>query len=334
MRYIWIIITLLASLWAAAPLHASDSKQVVMLLWRGVTDAEQGFMDYLSAKANVNFVVLDADRDKNQLANHIDTLDEYEPDLIYSFGTTATLALLGTEQEPSEFRIRAKTPVVFSIVTDPVGSKIVTDLEETQRNFTGVSHIVPHQVQFNAIKELPNIRTMGVMFNPLENNAVITARKIQLLSAKFGMDVYLYPFRTKSGKPDMSSLPKVIDTMLEDGVQLAYLPPDSYIISQGKSIVEPLHENGIATFSATESPIRQHDALFGIVSRYYNVGEFAGHKAEQILNNNKSAQEVPIEPLSQYSYIVNVKAARTLDYYPPVSILKISELIGGNEWTE
>ncbi|MDN3683339.1 hypothetical protein QW180_00700 [Vibrio sinaloensis] len=55
MKYIWIIITLLASLWTAAPLHASDSKQVVMLLWRGVTDAEQGFMDYLSAKANVNF---------------------------------------------------------------------------------------------------------------------------------------------------------------------------------------------------------------------------------------------------------------------------------------
>lgn len=333
MRYFWILLTLISTSMTVS-VHASDEKQVVMLLWRGITEAEQGFMDYLSAKSQVNFVILDANRDKNLLANHIKHITEYQPDLIYSFGTTATLALLGTEHEPSEFRRKGQTPVVFSIVTDPVGSKIVSDLQETQRNFTGVSHIVPHQVQFKAIKELPNVHTMGVMFNPLENNAVITARKIQLLSAKFGMDVYLYPFRTKAGKPDMSSLPKVIDTMLEDGVQLAYLPPDSYIISQGKNIVAPLHEHGIATFSATESPIRQHDALFGIVSRYYNVGEFAGHKAEQILNNNKSAQEVPIEPLSQYSYIVNVIAARTLDYYPPVSILKISELIGGNEWTE
>ncbi|WP_394125418.1 ABC transporter substrate-binding protein [Vibrio hepatarius] len=333
-RLVWIFLVLLLPLTSSVHASQSEPKQVVMLLWRGVTDAERGFMEYLSSKVDVKYTLLDAKRDKATLSQYVENIEQYNADLIYTFGTTTTLTLLGTENKPSKFRTNSDTPVVFSIVTDPVGSKIVSSTTESTRNFTGVSHIVPHQVQFNAIQKLPNVDTMGIVFNPLENNAVITARKIQMLSAKFGMDVYLYPLRTKDSKPDLSSLSSVIDTMLEDKVQLAYLPPDSYIISQGKGIVDSLHKHGIATFSATESPIRKHNALFGIVSRYYNVGEFAGHKAEQILTQKRAPQEVAIEPLSQYSYIVNIGAARTLDYYPPVSILKISELIGGNEWQE
>ncbi|WP_425666795.1 ABC transporter substrate binding protein [Vibrio tubiashii] len=331
---ILVLITLVTQLSVPTLAFAAEKKHVVMILWRGVTDAEKGFMEYLSSKMPVSYTLLDAKRDRETLSNYINNIDSYDADLVYTFGTTTTLSLLGTEDKPTSFRQHSNTPVVFSIVTDPVGSKIISDDNSQHRNFTGVSHIVPHKVQFNAIQKLPNISTMGIVFNPLENNAVITARKIQMLSAKFSMDVYLYPLRTKDGKPDLSSLSKVIETMLEDRVQLAYLPPDSYIISQGKGIVDSLHAQGIATFSATESPIRNHNALFGIVSRYYNVGEFAGHKAEQILSNKRKAQDLPIEPLSQYSYIVNVGAARTLDYYPPVSILKISELIGGNEWSE
>ncbi|NRB66747.1 MAG: ABC transporter substrate-binding protein [Vibrio sp.] len=313
---------------------AEDKKHVVMILWRGVTDAERGFIDYLSGKMNVRYTVLDANRDKFVLKQHLENIEYLKPDLIYTFGTTITLNLLGTEHNPSQFRENSDTPVVFSIVTDPVGSKIVNALDEDGRNFTGVSHIVPHDVQLNAISQLSGIQTIGIIFNPLESNAVVTARNIQTLSARFKKDVYLYPLRTRNDKPDSSSVEKVVDLMIEDGVQLAYLPPDSYIISQGKSIVDNLHQQGIATFSATESPIRKHDALFGIVSRYYNVGQFAGHKAEQILSGKYIPSDVPIEPLTQYSYIVNVGAARTLNYYPPVSILKISELIGGNEWSE
>ncbi|MHB9117358.1 MAG: hypothetical protein ACYC2R_03670 [Burkholderiales bacterium] len=39
------------------------------------------------------------------------------------------------------------------------------------------------------------------------------------------------------------------------------------------------------TFSATEAPVRHSGALMGLVSSYYNVGQFAAYKAEQILVN-------------------------------------------------
>ncbi|MCC4854789.1 ABC transporter substrate-binding protein [Vibrio lentus] len=306
----------------------SDEKHVILLLWRGVTDAEQGFMDYLSQHVDVRFTIFDANRDKAQLKQHIQDLKYKDADLIYSFGTTITLKLLGTYTEPSEFRMNNSTPVVFSIVTDPVGSKLIADLSSDDRNFTGVSHIVPHEIQFKAIEKLNNISSLGVIYNADENNSIITANKMMELSEIYNKRVMLYPLNIDKSKSNSDLINLTINNMKRDGVDMAYLPPDSYIITQGGEVVSGLHSKGIPTFSATESPIRNHKALFGIVSRYYNVGQFAGYKAKNILKGTQKASDIPIESLSQYSYIVNIEAAHKLDYYPPVSILKISEVIG------
>ena len=309
----------------------ADEKHVVLLLWRGITDAEQGFMDYLSKRENVRFTVLDADRDKAKLHSHIETLPYQNADLIYSFGTTITLSLLGTYDAPSKFRANHSVPVVFSIVTDPVGSKLIKNRQSTERNFTGVSHIVPHNIQFKAIEKLNNISTIGVIYNSAENNSVITANMMLKLSESYNKRVILYPLELDRNKSNSSLINRTVESMKSDGVDIAYLPPDSYIIAKGGEVVSALHHMGIPTFSATESPIRTHEAFFGIVSRYYNVGQFAAHKAELILKNQRSVSDIPIESLSQYSYIVNIKAAKSLDYYPPVSILKISEVIGSSK---
>lgn len=326
MRFLVFVITFI--LMTPFTFAKSDEKHVVLLLWRGVTDAEQGFMDYLSQHVDVRFTVLDASSDKAQLKQNIRDLKYKKADLIYSFGTTITLELLGTYNEPSEFRKTNSTPVVFSIVTDPVGSKLVTDLSSKERNFTGVSHIVPHEIQFKAIEKLTNVSSIGVIYNAEENNSIITANKMLELSEIHNKRVILYPLNIDKIRSNSNLISLTIDNMKQEGVDMAYLPPDSYIIAQGGEVVSRLHSKGIPTFSATESPIRSHKALFGIVSRYYNVGQFAGYKAKNILQGTQKASDIPIESLSQYSYIVNIEAAHKLDYYPPVSILKISELIG------
>ncbi|WP_394251175.1 ABC transporter substrate-binding protein [Vibrio profundi] len=308
----------------------SDEKHVILLLWRGVTEAENGFMDYLKQNENIRFTLLDANRDKATLQSHIDSLEYKQADLIYTFGTTITRQLLGTFENPSEFRLSNPTPTVFSIVTDPIGSKLIKSSDDADRNFTGVSHIVPHEIQFKAINKLNNTSTVGVIYNAEENNSILTANKMFELSETYNKRVILYPLNIDKNKSNSELINNTVNAMKQDGVDIAYLPPDSYIIAQGGEVVTALHDKDIPTFSATESPIRTHEALFGIVSRYYNVGQFAGYKAERILKGRQPANEVPIESLSQYSYIVNIKAAKALDYYPPVSILKISEVIGNS----
>ncbi|MGF1697956.1 ABC transporter substrate-binding protein [Vibrio lamellibrachiae] len=325
-----IVLIVLPSLYSPI-VSASEKSHVVMLLWRGVTDAERGFMEYLSSKVDVEYTILDANRDKAALSENIRSIDKLDADLVYTFGTTVTLSLLGTIESPSKFR-SGNIPAVFSIVSDPIGSKIVSE-KSVSRNFTGVSHIVPHDVQFKSISKLDGIEAIGIIYNPLENNSVVTAEKMLALSEQYNKRVVLYPLTINQGQPSLGSIDDIVIKMDNDGIDLAYLPPDSFIISSAKRIVNTMHSHKIPTFSSTETPIRNSQALIGIVSRYYNVGQFTAYKAEQVLTssiNIRNISDIPIEPLSQYSYIVNIGAAKQLDYYPPVSVLKISELIGNN----
>jgi putative ABC transport system substrate-binding protein len=106
-----------------------------------------------------------------------------------------------------------------------------------------------------------------------------------------------------------------------------YLPSDSFVISRSKSLVNLITETGIPTFSATEDPIYTAGALMGLVSRYYNVGQFAGYKAEQILVHKKRPEDIPIETLKRFSFIINMKTAKKLEFYPPIMALKFAEVI-------
>ena len=73
-----------------------------MILWRGITDAERGFMDYLKSEGlKVNFVIRDCNKDKSCLPEVISEVKELKPDLVYTFGTSVTLAVAGTKQNAS-----------------------------------------------------------------------------------------------------------------------------------------------------------------------------------------------------------------------------------------
>ncbi|WP_434340031.1 ABC transporter substrate binding protein [Motilimonas cestriensis] len=311
-----------------SPVTWAQPSHVVMLLWRGTTDAERGFMDYLKSQRDVRFTLLNANGDKASLQQNIAQLTQLKPDLVYSFGTTITLALLGTHFAPSEFAQQKIAPVVFSVVTDPVGSQLTEKLDQGHELFTGVTHIVPLSTQLNTINMLGDINRIGVIFNPLESNSSLVTENMVEMGAQYKKSIFSYSLSVVDGKPDPNSVAHIAKLMKKHRIQMAYLPPDSFIITQGKSVIEQLHQAGIPTFSATETPIRDHQALLGVVGRYYSVGQFAGFKAEQILSKRYQPTEIAIEGLSQYSYIVNLSAAESLDYYPPISVLKIAEVIG------
>ena len=69
-------------------------------------------------------------------------------------------------------------------------------------------------------------------------------------------------------------------------------------------------------------------ALLGLVSRYYNVGQFAAYKAERILSGHAPAQGIPVETLTRFSLQIDLRVARRLDVLPPLEMFNYAELIG------
>jgi putative ABC transport system substrate-binding protein len=85
-------------------------------------------------------------------------------------------------------------------------------------------------------------------------------------------------------------------------------------------------EHSLPTFASTEQ-LMQAGALTGLVSRYYNLGQFTAHKVEQILVAKQAPAAVPVETLKRFSYQISMSAAHKLKMPPPMGMLNYAELI-------
>ena len=302
-----------------------DRFHIYLLLYRGVTEAEQGFMDALAERGlDVKFSLRDSGEDPRRLPGFIEEVRSVRPDLIYTFGTTVTRAVMGLEGYPGIRDI----PVVFAIVADPVGAGLVPSLAGSGGNLTGVSHLVPLTSQLAALGSLVRVRRLGVIYNPAEANSRLLVDQLATLAASEGFELIRAPVELdRPGTEIPETIPTLLGPLAGEKVDALYLPSDSFVISHAADIVRQAHAAGIPTFSATETPIRQDHAFMGLVSRYYSVGQFAAYKAEQILLQRREPGSLPVETLNRFSLVINLRAARTLGIFPPVAMFRFAEIV-------
>lgn len=329
-RFLTLLFTMaLPLLFSSIPAYAAPSYKIMMILYRGTTEAEKGFMDYFKKrKIPVEFIIRDAQADNNRIAEFVREAKAIKPDLIYTFGTTATTEVVGLQGEVDANRHITTIPVVFNIVADPVGAKLVKNMKSSGRNLTGASHLVPLATQMNALQSLRGLSQLGVIYNPQEKNAQLAVQELENLAPQLKLNLHLAPVpAATSGKPDTETLERALKTLIASKPQFIYIPSDSFMIKNARMVVQTAHAAGIPVFAATEAPVRNDGALAGLVSTYSNVGEFAAYKAEQILVNKVAPKDIPIEVLHRFTFLVNMSAAKKLKLYPPAQVLKIAELI-------
>src|SRR6266851_4470649 len=94
---------------------------VMLIMFRGTTPAEQGFMDYLKGRLPVNFVLRDVNGVRARVKEFTAQAKQQRVDLIYTFGTSVTLDAVGAAGKVDPNLHVVDIPVVFNIVADPVG---------------------------------------------------------------------------------------------------------------------------------------------------------------------------------------------------------------------
>lgn len=312
----------------AMPQKNTKKYRIGMLLYRGETDAERGFSQFLIKQGvDAEFIIKDAAEDAKRLPQLVKELRTLHPDLIYSFGTTATLALSGKQGQVSEAQHVTDIPIVFNIVADPVGSGIATNLNHPGRNVTGVTHLVPLSSQLSALKSTADIRTIGIIYSAKEKNAALSAESLEQAAKEFGFVVNRYPIGNANTPPDLVQLDSVLKNIQIARPQLVYMPSDSFLIQNASRVSKVLQEAKILSMSATEGPIRQDGFVMGLVSPYSNAGALAGYKAHQILVEGIDPGDVPISGLDKFTFIINMKSALDIGFYPKIRALGFAEVI-------
>jgi putative ABC transport system substrate-binding protein len=312
----------------AAP--SAKRQRIFAVTFRGMTDVEKGFEEYFSSrKLPVDIVYRDLNRDATRMPAILDEIRATKPDLIYTWGTSVTLGVVGPFDGVVKGQHITDIPTVFTLVAAPVQAKIVPDLVSHTRNITGVTHVVPTDAQIRAIAAYRPFDTLGVLYTPTERNSVVVLEEIRRLGKERGFHTVERTFRLDAGrKPTADGAVDLVRELKDAGAQWLYLPPDSFLGTLAEGIIIPAAMSvGLPTFASTEQ-LMQAGALSGLVSRYYSVGQFTGHKAERILFGKQVASSLPVEALKRFSYQIRMPVAKELKLPPPLPMMGYAELIG------
>jgi putative ABC transport system substrate-binding protein len=306
-----------------------ERKRILMILWRGETAAEKGFRAYLEAAgADFELVVRNANFDIRRVGDFIAEARAIRPHLIYSWGTEVTRAVVGPHDAIDPLRHITDIPVVFSTVTTPVGSGIAANMAPTGRNVTGVCHVAPLATQLKALLAYRPARRIAAIDNPSTNVSAVTMRELRDLCAQWGIELHIETFPLdRKGGADVAAIPDMLAAIARRDPQFLYLGTDSVIAANRLVITDTARRLRLATFAATEVLVREASALCGLVAPYDSVGRLAALKVLQILRDGIPVGHIPIETLSRFSYLVNMRVAQELGIYPPLDVLDYAEVL-------
>lgn len=318
--------------WPGSVLAAVPDRtfRITMVLGRGISDNELGFKDYLARRGiRAEYTIRDTGGDTAKMPAILQEIRDTRPDLIYSWGTPQTRALVGPYDAADPKRYITDIPVVFTFVAAPVDAKIVADPARPGRNVTGTVHIAPIPVQLNTILAYRPVRRIGVVYNPQERNSVLTVEGLRAEAAARGLDLVEEAVPTDAtGNPSAAAVPELIARVAKRGAEILYIGPDTFIAFHNRAIVaaEALRHR-LPTFSVTELIVRNDKAMLALASSSYGIGRFTAFKAAQILIEGTSPAVIPVETLKRFSVIINMATARALEVYPPIGLLNFAEVV-------
>lgn len=309
--------------------HVEGYHHIVMLLWRGPTQVEAGFLSYVRENdLPFNVTCLSAERDAEKLPGMVARAKALRPDLIYTWGTSVTLATLGEYDAVAPDRHVVDIPVIFTMVSYPAKSRIVPSFESSGRNATGATHVVPLEAQIRAMQAYRPVQRLGVVYNPLESNSVLNVRQLKELGQRRGFEVLAAPVELDAqGAPMPESLPRLIAELAAQEPQFLYIGPDTFIGQNRETVIGTALEHGVPTFTSTELEILRGRAMVGLVTRYVNLGRYMAHLAERVLLEGVAPSDIPVSTLSRFTYAVRLSVAAELELYPPMKVLNYAHVL-------
>lgn len=227
-----------------------------------------------------------------------------KPDVLVGIATPTAQALVSATRS---------IPVVFTAVTDPVGAKLVKQLKQPGKNVTGLSDLSPVSQHVELIKEiLPNVKSIGVVFNPGEANAVTLVELLKQSAAQHGIQVVE---ATALKSADVQSATQAIASKSD----IIYAPTDNTVASAIEGMVVAANQAKTPVLGGATSYVEK-GAIAGLGFDYYQVGvQTADYVAAIIEGADPGSLDVKIAKGSDL--VVNTNAASKLGVALPQSVL-------------
>lgn len=270
----------------------------------------QGLIDGLKAKGYEQGKNLDFDYKTAQgnPAIAVQIARQYvgeRPDVLVGIATPTAQALVSATRD---------IPVVFTAVTDPVGAKLVSQLEQPGKNVTGLSDLSPVAQHVELIKEiLPNVKSIGVVYNPGEANAVTLVELLKTHAKMQGIEVVE---ATALKSADVQSATQAIASKSD----ILYAPTDNTVASAIEGMIVAANQSETPVLGGATSYVEK-GAIAGLGFDYYQVGVQTADYVAAILEGQEPG-ELDVKVAKGSDLIVNSGVAEMLGIEIPQSVLE------------
>ncbi len=310
-----------ALIFSSIPLFCIDAraeKRICIFLSSGegrYLDSQKGVVDQLADEdfksPAVKYTVENAFGNKAKAAEVARKIKSEKPDLIIAVGTIAAVAVS---------KIVKDTPIVFTMVYDPVAAGIARDWQHSGNNTTGASNMGTNGLLVSSLQAFAQVKTLAVLYTPGQQNSEAELVDLQKSSSQLRIIPVIL-----ANKNDVNlKVPGVLRK-----ANALYLTGSSIVDAAVPIIVDMATKAKVITVTHLEDIVKK-GALLGICSNPYSVGRLSGKKAGNILKGAKPSL-IPIERLTQLAkmdVIVNMNPAKKGDFQIPASFAaKITKTI-------
>ncbi|EJL6422959.1 ABC transporter substrate-binding protein [Vibrio cholerae] len=226
------------------------------------------------------------------------------PDVLVGIATPTAQALVSATKT---------IPIVFTAVTDPVGAKLVKQLEQPGKNVTGLSDLSPVEQHVELIKEiLPNVKSIGVVYNPGEANAVSLMELLKLSAAKHGIKLVE---ATALKSADVQSATQAI----AEKSDVIYALIDNTVASAIEGMIVAANQAKTPVFGAATSYV-ERGVIASLGFDYYQIGVQTADYVAAILEG-KEPGSLDVQVAKGSDLVINKTAAEQLGITIPEAVL-------------
>jgi putative ABC transport system substrate-binding protein len=302
----------LGALLPPAPASAADiTVAVTAIVEHPALDAcRDGIKDELAAQGfedgkNIVFVYESAQGNPGTAAQIAQKFVGENPTVIVPISTPSAQAVVAATSD---------IPVVFTAVTDPLGAKLIGNLEKPGANVTGMSDLSPIAKHLELIKEVtPNAKKIGVPFNPGEANAVTLVELLKSEGAKMGYEIVEAP------APKSSDVLAAAQSLVGKS-DVIYVPTDNTIVSALEAVIQVGIDNKLPVFAGDTDSVKR-GAIAAVGFNYYDIGRQTGQIVARVLKGEKPG-DIAVQGVEITELFVNPGAAA------PMGVELSSDLVG------
>jgi putative ABC transport system substrate-binding protein len=230
------------------------------------------------------------------------------------------IAVLGAVTAHAANKAVTNIPLVFTIVVDPVKDGIVNNFERPGGNISGVTTFDPQQPrqQLELLKQvIPGLKRVAI----LGDKGVTEAPMNAMVEQAHAMGLQAQPLNLTGPSPDLDG---AFRAMRQEHADAVLMLEEPLIGVHRKRIVELAAANHLPTMSSLT-----HADAGAVIAYSTSLAEGMRRLAAYVDKVLKGAKpgDLPVESLTRYELIVNLKTAREVGVTIPPEILKSADRV-------